>query len=123
MGRTTLLWFILPDEAVLLVLVVGGLLVICRLVSVRAVLGVVVLMTMVPVLAPLIEEVFAALPGWLALGLLAVMGFWGLQMVATFVLGRSTAEHMVGTLAADLVRLLVRAALFPFRVVWRWLWR
>jgi uncharacterized membrane protein len=123
MDRLTLLWFLLPDEALILLLVVGGFLVMFGLVSARAVLGVVVLLALLPVVAPLIEEGFAALPAWLAVVLLGVLGIWMLQMVATFVLGRGAADHMVGTLAADLVRLLVLATLLPLRLLWRCLWR
>jgi hypothetical protein len=94
-----------------------------RLASVGAVLGTVLFLALLPLVAPLIETGFSLLPGWLSLTLLAAMGVWVLQAVATFVLGRGAAEHMAGTLAADLVRILVLALLFPFRLLWRVFWR
>ena len=123
MSRSTLLWFLLPDQALILILIGGAFLVMFRLASVRAVLGTVLVLAVLPVFAPVIEGIFSALPGWLSLVVLAVMGIWFLQALATFVLGRGAAEEMAGTLAADLVRLLVLATTFPFRLFWRFLWR
>jgi hypothetical protein len=123
MGRSTLLWLLLPPEALVLVLIGGAFLVMFRLVSVRAVLGAVVFLALLPVFAPIIEAVFSLLPAWLSLVLLAAIGIWFLQAVATFILGRGAAEHMAGTLAADLVRIVVLATLFPFRLLWRFFWR
>lgn len=123
MGRSTLLWFLLPDEALPLVLIGGALLVIFGVMRARTVLGLVLLLAFLPVLAPVIEAVLSALPGWVSLVILAVVGISFLQAVATFVLGRGAAEHMAGTLAADLVRILVLATTFPLRLFWRFLWR
>lgn len=123
MGRSTLLWFLLPDNALILILVGGAILVMFGRASVRAVLGIVLLLAFLPVMAPIIEAVLDALPGWVSLLLLAVIGISFLQAVATFVLGRGAAEHMAGTLAADLVRLLLLATTFPCRLFWRFLWR
>jgi hypothetical protein len=84
---------------------------------------VVLLLALLPVLAPVIEALLSALPGWVSLVILAIVVISFLQAVATFVLGRGAAEEMAGTLAADLVRLLVLATTFPLRLLWRFLWR
>jgi hypothetical protein len=119
MGRSSALLLLLPQEALVLVVVVGAFLVMLRLASFRAVLGSVLVIALLPLLAPLFEALLGLLPMWLSLAILLVSGFWFLQTIATLILGRRAAAHMVGTLAADLVRFFVVAAFFPIRLLWR----
>lgn len=119
MGRTSGLWLFLPQEALPLLLIGGAFLVMFRIASLRSVLGTVICFAVLPVFSPVIEAVFGALPGWLALLFFVGMGFWCFQAIATTVMGRGAAEHMVGSLAADIVRSLVKIAFLPVRVVWR----
>jgi hypothetical protein len=119
MGRSAGLWLLLPQEALPLLLIGGAFLVMFRVASFRAVLGAVVFVVLIPVFSPIIEALFAALPAWVALLFCVGMGFWCLQAIAATVIGRGAAEHMVGSLAADLVRLLVKTAFVPVRLLWR----
>ncbi len=119
MGRSAGLWLLLPDEALILVIIGGAFLVMLRIASVRAVLGAVIFFALTPLLGPVIEALFSALPAWLSLLFLAGMGFWCFQAIATTVIGRRATDHMVGSLAADLVRLFVKAAFLPLRLLWR----
>lgn len=119
MGRTSGLWLLLPQEALPLLLVGGAVLVMLRIASLRAVLGAVLFFALIPIFSPIIEALFGALPVWLALLFFVVMGFWSVQAIATTVMGRGAAEHMAGSLAADLVRFVLKSAFLPVRLVWR----
>lgn len=119
MGRSAGIWLLLPQEALPLVLIGGAFMVMFRIASLRAVLGAVVAFALLPIFSPIIEALFSALPAWVALLFFVGMGFWCLQAIATTVIGRGAAEHMVGSLAADLVRLLVKTAFVPVRLLWR----
>ncbi len=119
MGRTSGLWLLLPQEALPLLLIGGAFLIVFGIASLRAVLGAVIFFAVIPVFSPVIEALFGALPAWVALLFFLGMGFWCLQAIATTVIGRGAAEHMVGSLAADLVRFLLKAAFLPVRLVWR----
>ena len=115
------LWLFLPDEAVVLVialigfgLVVGFL----RLRSAGQLLGSIVLMLLV---APFVERFVSSLPAWLDVLLLLGIGWAVLRGLSRLVLGARAADHMVGTLAADVVRWLFRGVFFvitlPFRFI------
>ena len=119
MGRSPGLWLLLPQEALPLLLIGGAFLVMFRLASLRAVLTAVIFFALLPVFSPIIEALFSALPAWMSFLLLVGMGFWAFQAIATTVMGRGAAEHMVGSLATDIVRFLVRAAFLPVRLMWR----
>jgi hypothetical protein len=117
--RLSALWWLLPQEALPLVIVVGGLAVMFRIASVRSVLGAVIGFALLPVLSPVIEALFRALPAWVSLLLFVGIGFSCLQAIATAVIGRRATAHMVGSLAADFVRFLLKVAFLPVRLVWR----
>lgn len=112
----TLLWFF-PQELIVL-LIVGAAL--CLILGLRKVAGSLfmagILMTIVP---PFLEPLLSSLPWWvLVLG----AGFFLLAMfrqISSLLLGRSAANHMVGVLAADLVKALI---FFPATVL-RWVIR
>jgi hypothetical protein len=53
----------------------------------------------------------------MSLLILAVLGLAILRALVGILLGQRAADTMVGSLAADLVRLSVSFLLFPFRVV------
>jgi len=72
-----------------------------------------------PYLAPHIEEYVAGLPLWAIALLLAALALMVMKDIAALALGRQGAETMLGSLAADAVRLLIRAAVFPLRMVFR----
>jgi uncharacterized membrane protein len=65
---------------------------------------------------PLLWEL---LPPWGTFIFIAVIALVFLQVVATFIFGKGAADSMTGSLAADLVRFLVRVVLLPLQIVRR----
>jgi hypothetical protein len=61
------------------------------------------------------------LPRWVVLIFIAVIALVFLQVVATFIFGKGAADSMTGSLAADLVRFLVRVVILPIQIVRRML--
>lgn len=119
----SLLWMLLPDGALLLVVVGIGLATILGLLrggAAFSLLGVVLLFALLgPFVEGIVEGVAGTLPPWMSLALLVVVGLVLLRGVAALVIGRRASDHMVGILAADLVRLAVVLVLFPFRLLVR----
>ncbi len=115
------LWLFLPDEALVLVIVLIGMGLMVGFLRPRSagqLLGGIVLMLL---LAPFIESFVSSLPWWVNLLLLFGIGWAVIRGLSRFVLGARAADHMVGTLAADVVRALFRAVFFalalPFRFI------
>lgn len=112
------LWMLVPDEALPLIVVGIGLALMLGFITGRAALTLILTFVLLPpLLAPFIEGILGELPPWVSLLLLAVLALAILRGVTGLVLGQRAADTMVGSLAADLVRLTVRVLLFPFRVV------
>jgi hypothetical protein len=113
----TLFWVVLPDEALILLIAAAGLLLILGF---RGLAGSLLAMAvLLPMLAPFVEALMSELPLWVAVGILLVIGLAILRAFASLFLGRRAADHMVGILAADVVRLLVLGLLWPFRMLGR----
>src|SRR5437667_12881860 len=94
-----LLWFFLPDEAIVLVFVGIGLALIYGLIRGRqaaSILGGIVIMLL---LAPFAGALFNALPLWLTLILTVAICFSILRSFASLFLGSGAADHMIGALA------------------------
>jgi len=119
MGRSAGLWLLLPEEALPLILIGGAFLIMLRIVSLRAVLGAVIFFALLPVFSPIIESLFSVLPAWVTLLFFVGIGFSCLQAIATTLIGRRAADHMVGSLAADVVRFVLKLAVLPLRLLWR----
>lgn len=119
----SLLWMLLPDGALLLAVVAIGLATILGLLrggAAFSLLGVVLLFALLgPFVEGIVEGVAGTLPPWMSLVLLVVIGLALLRGVAALVLGRRASDHMVGILAADLVRMAIVLSLFPFRLLAR----
>lgn len=111
------LWTLLPDEALPLLIVGVGLAMIVGLLRGRAALNILLMILLIPVLAPFVEALMGALPPWLSLIILAAVGLSILKGLATLIIGSRAADTMVGSLAADLVRLAVRILIFPLQVL------
>jgi hypothetical protein len=77
-------------------------------------------------LAPFVESLVSSLPWWVSVLILIGIGWAILRSFARLVLGAGGADHLVGTLAADVVRATFRGVFmllfFPFRIV-GWLFR
>lgn len=114
--RTGLLW-LLPDEVLPLLLPLAAIGLIIGVVTGRTVMAVIGLLIFLPLIGGIAEGVFSALPAWLSLGILAVIGISILRGVAALLIGQRAADTMTGNLAADIVRLVVVCLFFPFRLV------
>jgi len=112
------LWLLVPDEALPLIVVGIGVALILGFITGRgALMLILALVLLPPLLGPFIEGVLGELPPWVSLLILAVLGLAILRGLVGLVLGQRAADTMVGSLAADLVRLVVKLLLFPFRAV------
>ncbi len=112
--------WVLPDEALVVLLVVAVLGLMLGLVSGRVVGGLLVLLVALPIVGGVAEMVLVQMPAWVTLIVLVAVGFAILRGIAALLIGQRAADTMTGNLAADVVR-LVAAAVFlgPFRLV-RW---
>lgn len=116
--RWSLLWTLLPDEALPLLIVGVGLAMMLGILRGRAVLGLLAMLLIAPVIGAVGEALLAQLPPWVAWMLLVGLGLALLRGLAALLLGPRAADTMVGSLAADLVRLAVRMFCLPLRLVW-----
>ena len=119
--RSMLLWSLVPDEALPLILAGLGFLVVLGIVP-RGAVGALLALVLLPILfGPFIqsftETMLAQLPPVVVYAALFVVGITVLRLIAALVIGRRAADHMTGALAADLVRFVLWALIFPFRVL------
>lgn len=115
-------WMLVPDEVLPLLIMGVGLALILGLLSGRAALGILGLLLLFPLMAPFVEAVLGELPPWVSLVILAFFALALIRGLAALLLGQRAADNMVGNLAADLVRLVVRLLILPLRMV-RWAFR
>ena len=112
---------LLPDQAMVLVIMLIGLALMCGIASARRAFRMIGSIILFLLLSPFIGTLVDALPGWLLLGLIFVLGMSLLRAVSNFVIGRGATNEMVGNLAADLVRFGLRSVFFvltlPFRAL------
>lgn len=105
-----------PNELLLPLLMVGGVLLILGMKRIAGSIIVFVLAMafLPPLITPLVGSLIDAMPLW---AVILVGGFFCLALfrsVAALILGRDAANDMIGILAADLVKGLL---FFPVRVV------
>jgi hypothetical protein len=113
------LWFLIPDEALILVVAGVGLALMLRLISGRTALSVLGMLVLSLLLAPFVETLLASLPSWVGiLILLAIIGSL-IRLFLGMFLGSQAASHTIGILAADAIRFLI---FLPFRIV-GWIFR
>lgn len=118
--RSGMLWALLPDEALPLIVLGAGLAFILGFR--QAALGLLTLVMLLPVFAPFIEACFAELPPWVALVIIAFVGLAMLRGMVALLIGQRAADTMVGSLAADVIRLVIGLLFFPLRLAW-WVFR
>jgi hypothetical protein len=114
---------LVPDEALPLLIAAVGLAMVCGLLRGRAALVLLAMLLLAPVLGVLVESLLAQCPPWVTWLVLAGVGLSLLKGLAVLLLGSRAADTMLGSLAADLVRFVVRLAL-PLLLLWwavRWL--
>ena len=114
-----LLWFALPDEALILVIAGVGLALVLGLIRGRAAAGILGALVLGLLATPFIEALMDALPWWVSLLILAAVGMALLRSVAAIFLGERAASEMTGILAADVVRFGFRLLFLPLRLLWR----
>ena len=118
-----LLWLLIPDEAfpaVMGLAIVGATLgLLTRLISPRAAVAIGVSVVSLPLLLAAVEEGMAALPAWLAVGILIVLALQLVRAIVSLFLGGRGASHFMALAAFEIVR---EAVLLPFQAV-RWLFR
>lgn len=113
--------YLLPDEFLVLIIAGAGLLLMVRLISGGAAARIIGGVMLVSILIPLVPLILDALPWWFNLLLVLSALMWLLRTVSSFVLGARAADHMVGILAADVVRFVFWLLLVPFRMLRRFL--
>jgi len=112
-------WLIalLPDELLPLFIAGVGLAVIVGLLNRRAAMPLLGLVVLGMVVGPLMGGVIGHLPGWL-LAIVSLGFFLGLLgWLASLILGKGATDHMVGTLAADVVRVVFGLLFLPLRLL------
>lgn len=109
-----LLWFLLPDELLPLVIIGVGLALIVGLLRPRAVFAILSSVVLLVVAAPLVGELFDALPSWVALVVLVFIVLGVIRSVFALLIGSGATDHMVGYLAATSLLFLLS---LPFRFV------
>ncbi len=120
---TLLTW--LPNEFMVLGIVLIGFGLMVGLITLRraaALLGfVIVLMVTGPFVDALLDTIHDLVPWWLLLPLGVLLVFSLLGALSRMLIGRRAADHMVGTLAADVVRfgfrMLFGLVALPFRLL------
>lgn len=110
------IWWFIPDQALPLVFLAG-----CVLLMLGWRGTGVSLMTsalLLPILSPFVEAFMAAMPPWIALAILVIVGLSFMRGLTALLLGEVAAGHMIGVLAADVVRWTFLALfVMPFRLI------
>lgn len=112
-------WFInlVPDELLLLFIAGVGVAVILGLLNRRMLMPLLGLVVVSSLIGPFVGGLLSALPTWfvaiISIGLL----FGALGWLASLVLGKGATDHLVGTLAADVVRVVFGLLFLPLRLL------
>jgi hypothetical protein len=107
----------LPTEVQVLVVVLGALLVMVGHASMRKLTRFVLLLAAFPVLVTLGWAIFGSLPLWAKALALAVVAIRGFMTLSSLLIGTHAANHLTGSLAADVVRGCFRFIIWPLRAV------
>ncbi len=114
----SILW-LLPDNAMILVIVAIGFGLMLGLIRRQAAMGMIGSIVLCLILAPFVESLLGALPAWISMLIMIAVGISIFRGLASLFLGQYAASHMVGILAADVVKFFFRLIFFPF---WFLLW-
>lgn len=115
----SILWSLVPDSALPLVIVLLALGLIVGLIKPRAAFSIIGFFVLSILMAPLFDAIFSMLPWWLTLLIGVGFAVAIARALIGLLLGRHATDHMVGILAADVVRGLFRAVLLPLRLLGR----
>jgi hypothetical protein len=114
-----LFWWILPESALPLVIVAAAIGLITGLIPRKVVFGLLGAVIAMLMLGPFISVLLDALPVWLLLILMVFIALSFCRAILNATLGQSATSHMVGFLAADVVRLFFRGLFWPLRLFLR----
>lgn len=112
------LWMLLPDEFLPLVIAGIGLAVILQIMRIKAaaaMLGTIILLLL---LSPFIDSLVSLLPLWMLLLVLVCVCVGVFKQLVQFIIGKSAADHMVGSLAAEAAKGIIKLLFLPFRILW-----
>ena len=109
----------LPDEALPLVIMVLGLALMLGLLSIRNALGLIGVLVISIISWPILDPLIDGLPWWVIPLLVVFLGLSILRQFASSILGAGAADEMVGNLAAGAVRMTLRLAVLPVRLLLR----
>lgn len=108
------IWILLPDEFMPLAIAGIGLALILGIIGLRKAASLIGGICLLLITAPFFDALFDALPGFLFLLMVPIFFVMVIGWLGRSVLGERAFGHMVGSLAADVVRF---AFLFPFRLL------
>lgn len=111
------LLFLLPPEWTILAIVAIGFAVMFGMIRPRAACGWILAVCLFAAAGPILDALYDLLPGWLLLLLALGTAVSLFRWVASLVIGDDAAGHMLGTLAADVVRGCFRLLFLPFRLL------
>jgi hypothetical protein len=98
-----------------------GLALMVGIINLRRALSLVGGVVLLLVLSPFVESLIGSLPWWITSLLVVMLGLSLLRAVSNALIGRGASDHMVGNLAADVVRggfrLLIWSIAAPFRAL------
>ena len=113
------LWSLLPMSAMPLVIIGVGLALIVGIVKPRGAMAILGGLILTILLTPFFNALFDLLPWWLCLLLTVAFFLSILRAGVQLLLGPRATDHMVGALATDVVRMILRAVFFPLRLLGR----
>ena len=116
----TLITF-LPDSMRVLVIMAVGLCLIVGVISLGKAMRCLGYLLLVLIAGPFYGVILKMLPGWLIAVLIVMLVWRTFRLIAEALLGRAGASHMIGILAADVVRGMFKWSLIlatlPFRML------
>jgi len=111
---TALLAF-MPDEMLVLVPVVLGLLVMTRLIPAGVAFSILISLSIMIAMIPLISSILDFLPLWALILMLVIFGYSIAMSILSVALGKGVTDYFFGRMIYDIF-------LFPFRLL-RWILR
>lgn len=110
----SILWALLPDQFMVLAIAGIGLAVILGVLRLRKAASLIGGIALLLLSAPFVDAVFDMVPTWIFLLVLPVVVLMIVRWLLRAVLGERAADHMIGSLAADLARAVIT---LPIRLV------
>ncbi len=112
----------LPDEALPLILVILVIAVVAGLARMRLLLAFVLFLVLLPLIGQLFDIFLNAVPWWLFLLVVGGLVMWVVRAALSIFIGSEAAGHAIGSLAADVIKVVFKMMFLPFRMM-GWLLR